>query len=173
MESSAATASNSSASFATYKPLTSSSYPSANGRLHGHPDESTLFSNDAELKGTLSFATKLELNGRFEGEIHAEGPLVIGEKAVVKGDIQSTASIIIQGKMKGNITTTDRIELQNGAQLYGDVKAARLVVAEGAVFVGRSETPEDDRSEVDFSNIFTRMPQKQQREDRREKKNDA
>lgn len=151
---------NSASNFATYKPLSGSSYSNGSGRSHGHGDEMTVFSNDAELKGTLSFATKLEFNGRFEGEMHAEGPLVIGEKAVIKGHIHSSAPVVIYGKMKGNIITTDRIELKDQAQLYGDVKAARLIVAEGATFVGRSDTPEGNKPEADFGNIFTRIPQK-------------
>jgi len=122
--------------------------------------DTTVFSEDAELKGTLSFATKLEFNGRFEGEIYAEGPLIIGEKAIIKGDIHASSTVSIFGKIKGNITTKDRLELKEMAQVYGDVKSLKLAIAEGAVFVGHSETLESSGAPAEFANIFTRLSPK-------------
>lgn len=123
--------------------------------------DTTIFSEDAELKGTLSFSTRLEFNGRFEGEIYAEGPLVIGEKAVVKGDIHASSGVTIFGKVKGNIITKERLELKERSHVVGDIKAQRLAIAEGATFVGKSETLESDQAEAqDFVNIFTRLTTK-------------
>lgn len=121
---------------------------------------STFFSEDAELKGSLSFSTKLEFNGRFEGEIFADGPLVIGDKALIKGDIHTSSSVIIMGKVKGNVTAKQQVELKEMGHLYGDVKAQKFLIAEGAVFVGRSDTLEGKAPTEDFNNIFSKLSSK-------------
>lgn len=115
----------------------------------------TVFSEDAELKGQLCFTTKLEFNGRFEGEIQADGPLIVGEKALIKGDIHAAQSVIVIGKVKGNITSKDQVELKG--HLYGDVKAKSFIISQGATFVGRSETLDGKSAGDEFNNIFTRL----------------
>ena len=129
------------------------------------PSQSAIFSEDTELKGSLSFGTKLEFNGRFEGEIFANGPLVIGEKAIIKADINAAASVIIYGKVKGNIVAKDRIELGPKAHLYGDVRSPKFMISEGAVFSGKADTLDGASKSTDaFSNLFKRLgsPENQQ-----------
>jgi cytoskeletal protein CcmA (bactofilin family) len=117
----------------------------------------TVFSDDAELKGSLSFSSKMEFNGRFEGEIIAEGPLVIGEKALIKGDIVASSSVVIMGKVKGNISAKQQVELKEMGHLYGDVRAPKFLISEGAVFVGRSDTLDGKGPADDFNNMFNRL----------------
>src|SRR3989339_1128499 len=90
-------------------------------------NQTSFFSEDAELKGSMSFVSKLEFNGRFEGEFFAQGPLVIGEKAVIKADISAAGAVIILGKVKGNITAKEKIELGPKAHLYGDVRSPKFM----------------------------------------------
>lgn len=118
---------------------------------------SALISEDVEFKGTLCFATSLELNGRFEGEILAEGPLVIGETAVVKANIKAQSSVIVRGKLQGNIEAKDRVEIAARAQMFGDVIAPKFSLAEGAVFVGSSRTAEKVTPPAEFTQLFTRL----------------
>lgn len=124
---------------------------------HASESKSTFFSEDAELKGSLSFSNKMEFNGRFEGELIADGPLVIGEKAMIRGDVIASSSVIIYGKIKGNISAKERVELKDQGQLYGDVKSPKLLVADGAIFVGRSDTLDSSKPAADFGNMFNRL----------------
>jgi len=114
------------------------------------------FSEDVEFKGTLCFSSKFELNGRFEGDIQAEGPLVVGDKALVKANITGVA-VIIRGKVQGNVTATERVELTAGAHLYGDVRTPKFTCSDSAVFVGSSNTLEGKQPTQDFGQIFTKM----------------
>lgn len=114
------------------------------------------FSEDVEFKGTLCFSSKFELNGRFEGEIQAEGPLVVGDKALVKANITGV-TVVIRGKVQGNITATERVELTAGAHLYGDVRTPKFTCSDSAVFVGSSNTLEGKQPAQDFGQIFTKM----------------
>jgi cytoskeletal protein CcmA (bactofilin family) len=116
-----------------------------------------LISEDVEFKGTLCFASSLELNGRFEGEIIAEGPLVIGESAVVKANIKAESTVIVRGKLQGNIEAKDKVEIATRAHVYGDVVAPKFSLSEGAVFVGASRTNEKSTPPSEFSNLFTRL----------------
>jgi cytoskeletal protein CcmA (bactofilin family) len=116
-----------------------------------------LISEDVEFKGTLCFASSLELNGRFEGEIIAEGPLVIGETAVVKANIKAQSTVIVRGKLQGNIEAKDKVEIATSAHVYGDVVAPKFSLSEGAVFVGASRTSEKATPPSEFSNLFTRL----------------
>ncbi|MEM6820503.1 MAG: polymer-forming cytoskeletal protein [Verrucomicrobiota bacterium] len=115
-----------------------------------------VLSEDVEFKGTLTFSDTLELNGKFEGEIIADGALTVGESAVIKGNITSKATVLLKGKMQGNIDATDRVEVTGSAQLFGDVKAPKFSLKEGAVFVGTSNTSQGKKS-AEFDNIFSKL----------------
>ncbi|MFH1067723.1 MAG: polymer-forming cytoskeletal protein [bacterium] len=120
--------------------------------------QSTVLSEDVEFKGTLASSNKLELHGRFEGEIIANGPLEVGEKGIIKGDVHGSSSIIIRGKVKGNVHAKEKVELGPTAHLYGDIRSPKFVISEGAVFVGRVDTLEGGTKPVeDFTNLFKRL----------------
>jgi len=116
-----------------------------------------LLSEDVEFKGTLCFSSSMEINGRFEGEIIADGPLIIGESAVVKANIQAQSTVLIRGKMQGDINAKDKVEIAAKAQLYGDVVSPRFSLSDGAVFVGSSRTLEKSAPPADFGNLFSRL----------------
>ena len=116
-----------------------------------------VLSEDVEFKGVLSFTNQLEINGRFEGEIKADGPLVIGETAVVKAAINSEANVVIRGKVQGNVRAKEKVEVAGHAQLFGDVTAPKFSLSETAVFVGKSDTLGGKSPAGDFANIFNRL----------------
>ncbi|MEM6885273.1 MAG: polymer-forming cytoskeletal protein [Verrucomicrobiota bacterium] len=115
-----------------------------------------ILSEDVEFKGTLVFNSSMELNGKIEGEIIADGPLTVGESAIIKGDIKAKSTVLLKGKMQGNIEATDRVEVAGTAQLYGDVKCSKFSLKEGAVFVGTSNTS-DGKKEGGFDDIFSKL----------------
>jgi cytoskeletal protein CcmA (bactofilin family) len=127
-------------------------------------NEATIIAADTEFKGNLAFNGELHINGRYEGGIESEnGTLIIGDQAIVKAQIRAQ-DIIIKGKVQGNIAATGRVELRGKAQIFGDVRASRLFIEDGVLFVGRSENINNaPQAEADFSQIFTRLSEKQSR----------
>jgi cytoskeletal protein CcmA (bactofilin family) len=119
-------------------------------------DGETYFTEDVEFKGTLAFTSKAHIDGRMEGEIVAEGPLVIGEKALIKATIHGT-SVTIKGKVQGNVVGTEKVQLMPGSQLYGDVKTPKFIMSEGVTFVGNSNTLEGRAPEAGFNEMFSRL----------------
>jgi len=95
----------------------------------------TLLEKDAQFEGKLTFEGKVQINGKFRGEIFSEGVLIIGEGAEVDARIEID-TVIIHGKVSGSIMAKRRIEMHPPAQVRGDISSPGLVVSEGAVFEG-------------------------------------
>ena len=90
---------------------------------------------DTEFEGKLSFKGAVRIDGRFKGEILADGTLIVGETASLECNIQ-VSQIIISGEVRGNITASDRIEIRAPAKVFGNIETPVLVIAEGVVFEG-------------------------------------
>ena len=68
--------------------------------------------------------------GSIEGEIVAEGILIIEEDAVIKADIKA-AEVVIQGKVEGLYAET-RVELISTGSFRGELVTPNLHMEEGA-----------------------------------------
>jgi cytoskeletal protein CcmA (bactofilin family) len=90
---------------------------------------------DTEFEGKLSFKGAVRIDGRFKGEILADGTLIVGETASLECNIE-VSHIIISGEVRGNITASDRIEIRSPAKVFGNIETPVLVIAEGVVFEG-------------------------------------
>lgn len=98
----------------------------------------TLVGDGTEIRGTMRADGTVRIDGFFEGEIYAEGDVVVGEKGTVKATLVAK-NILIAGKVEGNVEARERLELVATGRLIGDIKTPNLVIADGAVFIGRSE----------------------------------
>jgi cytoskeletal protein CcmA (bactofilin family) len=98
-------------------------------------DALTVLDKGAEFDGKLTFEGKVQINGKFRGEVFSDGTLIIGEGAEVDAKIEID-TVIIQGQVTGNITAKSRIEMHPPAVVKGDIVSPGLVVSEGAVFEG-------------------------------------
>jgi cytoskeletal protein CcmA (bactofilin family) len=93
---------------------------------------------DVEIKGNIKFTGELTLEGKLEGEIHADGTLFLGENGVINGNVNAN-NVVVRGKINGNVVAKEKIEIKSKAELFGDIRAARLSVEEGVTFVGKTE----------------------------------
>lgn len=91
-----------------------------------------------EIKGDLKFSGEMTFDGKIDGEIKGEGPLLLGESSVVNGNIEAQ-SAVIRGKVTGNIVTKEKLEVKGKTELFGDIRTSRLSIEEGVTFVGRAE----------------------------------
>lgn len=95
----------------------------------------------AEFVGKLVFEGTVRIDGDFQGEIHGEGSLLVGERAQVKGNI-AVNSLYISGNVQGNIEVKERISIHSTGKFFGDVKTPVFIMEEGAFFDGRSQMAE-------------------------------
>lgn len=95
------------------------------------------------LQGRITFAGTLVLNGRFQGEIHSSGTLLVGQT----GDIQAEMEVdvlIVSGQITGNIIARERVELKSTARIFGDIVTPVLVLEEGVIFDGHCKMKGDE-----------------------------
>jgi len=85
----------------------------------------------------LTFEGAVRIDGKFTGEVHSTGMLIIGEKAMVRANIQAGV-VLVRGEAHGAINAKNRIEAYSPAKIYGDLYSPVLVFGEGVIFQGTS-----------------------------------
>lgn len=96
----------------------------------------TVIGSGVSFNGQLIGTEDITILGKFEGKIHLEGNLHVGEKGEVHANVKAT-SVKICGKVEGNLVATERLELSSTAKVMGDMVAPRLSMNDGAGFKGR------------------------------------
>jgi cytoskeletal protein CcmA (bactofilin family) len=95
----------------------------------------------AEFIGKLIFNGSVRIDGDFQGEIHGQGSLVVGEGALVKAKI-AVKSVYIGGEVQGSIEAKEKITIHSTGKFLGDVHTPVLIMEEGAFFDGKSHMTE-------------------------------
>jgi cytoskeletal protein CcmA (bactofilin family) len=88
------------------------------------------------IKGELSGAEALYIDGRVEGKISLpEHRVTIGRNGTIEANIEAR-EVVIMGKVHGNIQCTDRVDIRGEGSLTGDVITERISVEDGAIMKG-------------------------------------
>lgn len=95
----------------------------------------------AEFVGKLIFNGAVRIDGDFQGEVHGQGALIIGEGGQVKADI-TVDRVYIGGNVQGNINVKERMTIHSTGEFHGDVRTPVFIMEEGACFDGRSHMAE-------------------------------
>ena len=90
------------------------------------------------IKGNLSGAEELVIEGAVEGHIALKNHLTIKETGRITADI-TTESLLVLGQVSGNIDANDLVSLSAEASVVADIRAPRVVIEDGARFKGRIE----------------------------------
>ncbi len=119
----------------------------------------TLVGVTTELKGDITFAGGLRIDGKIKGNITARADdnstLVLSENAVVTGDV-NVPHMIVNGKIKGNVRCIERLELQAKAEIVGDVTYKVLEIAAGAQVAGNLARLNDKADVVKLRGVDTK-----------------
>jgi cytoskeletal protein CcmA (bactofilin family) len=98
-------------------------------------DVKAILGKGSEFEGKLRFEGTARIDGKFKGEVHSTGTLIIGEHASIDGDLFVDGAIV-SGEVHGNITAKNRLELHAPAKLFGNIQAPTLAIQEGVIFDG-------------------------------------
>ncbi|MEC4673327.1 MAG: polymer-forming cytoskeletal protein, partial [Nitrospirota bacterium] len=90
------------------------------------------------FKGVIKYQGSVRIDGRLDGEVHAEGTLYLGEQAVITAKI-TAQTVISKGQVTGNITAREKIQLLAPAVMDGAVFTPSLLIEEGVQFNGTLE----------------------------------
>jgi len=88
-----------------------------------------------EYRGKLDFVGAVRIDGRFEGEIHTDGDLILGRKATVTGTV-NVGRLTSCGQIRGDVTVKERTVLEKTSVLEGSLSTPVLVVEQGAIIEG-------------------------------------
>ena len=86
------------------------------------------------FKGVITYSGTVRIDGSLDGEIHANGGLLVGAEATV-----SAGSVVCEGSITGDIQATERIVLLAPAVIQGSLKTPVLSIEEGVRLNGTLE----------------------------------
>jgi cytoskeletal protein CcmA (bactofilin family) len=105
---------------------------------------------DSTLSGDIFSKRSLCIEGVVEGNVFADGTVLVGKTAYISGSIESH-SASISGEVKGSVIAKDYVKLTSTCTVRGDIHAANFITDEGSVFNGNcymnSGTDEDESGE--------------------------
>jgi len=108
--------------------------PTANNKPYN--GQGTYIGKSLLIKGEVSGAEPIHIEGRVEGQISLPGGHVnIGRDGMVMSTVQA-GEVIVRGTLRGKITASDRVEIHSGGSLIGDVSVGRIRIEDGASFHG-------------------------------------
>src|SRR2546422_2131274 len=100
-----------------------------------------------EFKGVITYNGTVRIDGRLDGEIHAEGVLLVGQDAIITARV-TAGTVISRGKITGDISASGKVRLLAPAVLNGSVKAPLLSIEDGVLFNGSLEMAKAEQPEV-------------------------
>ena len=90
---------------------------------------------ETSFEGKLIFEGTVRVDGKFQGEIHTDDVVIIGETAEVNAEIDA-GEIIISGTVQGNIFAKNSLEILAPGKVYGSILTPKLTIQEGVIFEG-------------------------------------
>lgn len=97
----------------------------------------TILTAGCHFSGKLYCKGATRIGGTIDGEIIAEGLLIVEEDAVINAEIKAE-DVVVHGRVEGNLTVQRKIEMCATADVQADITAPNLVVQEGALYNGRT-----------------------------------
>jgi len=91
---------------------------------------------NSTLSGDIFSKSSLCIEGVVEGNIFADGAVIVGKTAYISGNIEAH-NTAVSGKVKGNIIVRDYARLTSTCIVDGDIHAANFITDEGSVFNGK------------------------------------
>jgi cytoskeletal protein CcmA (bactofilin family) len=100
------------------------------------PVEQATIGRTLVIKGEISGAEALYIDGRIEGKISMpDNRVTIGRNGSVQANI-TAREVVVMGKVSGNIECSDRVDIRSEGSVTGDVSTVRISVEDGAVLKG-------------------------------------
>ena len=97
----------------------------------------TILTSGCHFAGKLYCKGATRIGGTIEGEVIAEGLLIVEEDAVINAAVKAE-EIVVHGRMEGNLSVQRKIEMCATADVQADIITPNLLVHEGAIYNGRT-----------------------------------
>jgi|HubBroStandDraft_6_1064221.scaffolds.fasta_scaffold108239_2 cytoskeletal protein CcmA (bactofilin family) len=103
----------------------------------------TIIGRTTRIRGRVTGAVDLEVQGFVEGEIAVGGDVTVDAHGMVGAGIRGRR-LLVRGAVKGDLVGDESIVLESGARVVGDVRAPRVAIALGALVRGYVQTGDAD-----------------------------
>jgi cytoskeletal protein CcmA (bactofilin family) len=111
------------------------------------PIEQATIGRTLVIKGEISGAEALYIDGRIEGKITMpDNRITIGRNGSVQANIVAR-EVVVMGKVNGNIDCSDRVDIRSEGSVTGDVSTVRISVEDGAVLKGGIQVKSGDHKQ--------------------------
>jgi cytoskeletal protein CcmA (bactofilin family) len=111
------------------------------------PIEQATIGRSLVIKGEISGAEALYIDGRIEGKITlTDNRVTIGRNGTVQADI-TAREVVVMGKVTGNIECSDRVDIRSEGVVNGNVSTVRISVEDGAVLKGGIQVKSGERQQ--------------------------
>jgi cytoskeletal protein CcmA (bactofilin family) len=98
---------------------------------------------DTVFNGSLTFEGTVRVDGRFEGQVHTDDTLIIGETGNLIAEI-SAGTIICMGRVEGTLVATKKVEIHVKSRVVGNIKTPALYIELGGVLDGSCDMTENE-----------------------------
>jgi cytoskeletal protein CcmA (bactofilin family) len=105
------------------------------------PRITSVLADGVSLRGKLSGAGGVRIEGAFDGEIELNGLLVIGPTGRVTCPHLKASHVIVAGAMRGDILA-ERVEIRATGRVWGNVVTASMATEDGAFLRGQIQMEE-------------------------------
>ncbi len=105
----------------------------------------TIIGTGTSVHGNLNANGTIRVDGQINGEIHAEGDIIIGATGHVTGIVRGR-NITIAGRLDGNADAEGLLHLASTAVVKGDIVVDTFTVEEGAKYKGSCQMKYDNDS---------------------------
>jgi cytoskeletal protein CcmA (bactofilin family) len=99
----------------------------------------TIIGRATRVRGRLTGASDVDVQGFVEGEIDVTGDVTIDANGMVGATVQGR-KVVVRGAVKGDLTGQEAVLLEDGARVVGDIRAPRVAIAPGALVRGFVQT---------------------------------
>jgi len=122
------------------------------------PIEQATIGRSLVIKGEISGAESLFVDGRIEGTVNIpEHRVTVGRNGVVTADVNAR-EVVIMGKVHGNIICSDRLDIRSEGSVTGDVVVQRISVEDGAILKGSVQVQASEQKKPQSKSSESQKP---------------
>ncbi|MGD8497786.1 MAG: polymer-forming cytoskeletal protein [Chromatiales bacterium] len=112
----------------------------------------TLVGRNTVIRGDVSFSGGLHIEGRVEGNVHADDDgsiLILSENGSVRGEV-SVPNMVLNGTVEGDVHASDQVELAPRSRVQGNVYYNLIQMAIGAEVNGNLVHRKGGKPQLEF-----------------------
>ncbi|MGP1593916.1 MAG: bactofilin family protein [Treponema sp.] len=95
----------------------------------------TIVGHGSAITGDISISGFLRIDGDIDGNVLAQGRVIIGEDARIRGNIQA-ASVSVGGVVQGDIIAPEYVAVLSSGAVLGSIITKKLRVDESVILHG-------------------------------------